>query len=91
MGDNMYTLCIGYTLDLNRAVHFRIYVENELAAIRRSGGKIIWLLSPNGFRGPDQRRLRADRVSDASEFHSPTMPVINTTPLNLSVAEPSSA
>jgi hypothetical protein len=48
----MYTLCIRYTLDPNRAAHFRTYVENELAAIRAAGGKILGYFLPTDFAGP---------------------------------------
>jgi hypothetical protein len=41
----MYTLCIRYTLELDRLKHSREYVERELEAIRDAGGKIVgyWL------------------------------------------------
>lgn len=48
----MYTLCIRYTLDPNRVVHFKTYVEAELDAIRRSGGKIVGYFLPTDFAGP---------------------------------------
>jgi hypothetical protein len=48
----MYTLCIRYTLDPNRAAHFKAYVEAELAAIRRSGGKVVGYFLPTDFAGP---------------------------------------
>jgi len=48
----MYTLCIRYTLDPNRIAHFRSYVEAELDAIRRSGGKIVGYFLPTDFAGP---------------------------------------
>jgi hypothetical protein len=49
----MYTLCIRYTLDPNRAQHFRKYVENEQAVIERSGGKIVGYWIPTDFAGPN--------------------------------------
>jgi NIPSNAP len=52
MDNNMYTLCIRYVVDPNRIVHFRTYVKSELAAIRRSGGKIIGYYLPTDFAGP---------------------------------------
>ena len=48
----MYTLCIRYTLDPNRVQHFRTYVEDELAAIRNAGGKIVGYWLPTNFAGP---------------------------------------
>ena len=48
----MLTLCIRYVIDPNRLVHFRAYVEAELEAIRRSGGKIVGYFLPTDFAGP---------------------------------------
>ncbi len=48
----MYTLCIRYTLDPNRTAHFKAYVDAELAAIRRSGGKVVGYFLPTDFAGP---------------------------------------
>ena len=48
----MYTLCIRYTLDPNKTAHFKTYVDAELAAIRRSGGKVIGYFLPTDFAGP---------------------------------------
>jgi hypothetical protein len=48
----MYTLCIRYTLDPNRAAHFKAYVDAELTAIRRSGGKVVGYFLPTDFAGP---------------------------------------
>ena len=48
----MYTLCIRYTLDPNRPIPFRTYVENELEAIRSAGGKIVGYWLPTDFAGP---------------------------------------
>ena len=49
----MYTLCIRYVLDPNRAEHFRKYVEEEQAVIERSGGKIVGYWVPTDFAGPN--------------------------------------
>jgi NIPSNAP len=46
------TLCIHYILDPNRLAHFRTYVNEELAVIRRSGGKIAGYFLPTEFAGP---------------------------------------
>src|SRR5712671_6059491 len=51
-GPLMYTLCIRYTLDPNKTAHFKAYVDAELAAIRRSGGKIVGYFLPTDFAGP---------------------------------------
>lgn len=48
----MFTICIRYTLDPNRLEHFKTYVENELEAIRTSGGKIVGYWLPTDFAGP---------------------------------------
>jgi NIPSNAP len=48
----MLTLCIRYIIDPNRVAHFRTYVEAELQAIRRSGGKIVGYFLPTDFAGP---------------------------------------
>ena len=47
----MYTLCIRYVLDPNRAGHFRTYVENEQPVIERSGGRIVGYWIPTDFAG----------------------------------------
>ncbi|HEY6923682.1 MAG TPA: NIPSNAP family protein [Steroidobacteraceae bacterium] len=49
----MYTLCIRYVLDPNRAGHFRAYVENEQTVIQRSGGSIVGYWVPTDFAGPN--------------------------------------
>src|SRR6202045_1162029 len=51
-GPLMYTLCIRYTLDPNKTAHFKAYVDAELAAIRRSGGKVVGYFLPTDFAGP---------------------------------------
>ncbi len=48
----MLTLCIHYVLDPNRMAHFRTYVREELAVIRRSGGNIVGYFLPTDFAGP---------------------------------------
>ena len=48
----MFTLCIRYTLNPNRLRDFRAYVEAELEAIRRSGGKTLGYFLPTDFAGP---------------------------------------
>ena len=48
----MYTLCIRYTLDPNKIAHFKAYVDAELVAIRRSGGKVVGYFLPTDFAGP---------------------------------------
>ncbi len=48
----MYTLNIRYTLDPNRAAHFKTYVEHELEAIRNAGGKVVGYWLPTDFAGP---------------------------------------
>lgn len=47
----MYTLCIRYVLDPNRAGHFRTYVEDEQPVIARSGGDIVGYWLPTDFAG----------------------------------------
>ncbi len=75
----MLTLCIRYTLNPNRLADFRTYVETELQAIRRSGGKSIGYYLPTDFAGPtneaiglidfmsltDYERYRLDLAQDA--------------------------
>lgn len=48
----MLTLCIHYVLDPNRMAHFRTYLHEELAVIRRCGGKIVGYFLPTDFAGP---------------------------------------
>ena len=48
----MHTLCIRYTIDPNRAKHFRAYVEAEQPVIERSGGKIVGYWVPTDYAGP---------------------------------------
>jgi hypothetical protein len=48
----MLTLCIRYTLNPNRLADFRAYVESELQAIQRSGGKTLGYFLPTDFAGP---------------------------------------
>ena len=48
----MSTLCIRYTLDPNRIAAFRTYVEDELPAITRAGGKIVGYYLPTDLAGP---------------------------------------
>lgn len=47
----MHTLCIRYTLDPNRLGDFKMYVENEMGVIRRSGGDIVGYFLPTDFAG----------------------------------------
>jgi hypothetical protein len=75
----MLTLCIRYTLNPNRLADFRTYVESELQAIHRSGGKILGYFLPTDFAGPtneayglidfmsltDYERYRQDLAQDA--------------------------
>jgi NIPSNAP len=48
----MHTLCIRYTLDLNRLGDFRLYVTDELEAIRAAGGRVVGYWLPTDFAGP---------------------------------------
>ncbi|HEX4240181.1 MAG TPA: NIPSNAP family protein [Steroidobacteraceae bacterium] len=47
----MYTLCIRYILDPNRARDFRVYVEAEQPVIERSGGRIVGYWIPTDYAG----------------------------------------
>jgi len=49
----MYTLCIRYVLDPNRAAHFRTYAQNEQPVIERCGGRIVGYWVPTDYAGPN--------------------------------------
>ena len=80
----MFTLCIRYTLNPNRLADFRTYVDSELQAIRRSGGKILGYFLPTDFAGPtneayglidfvslvDYERYREDLAKDAEHIRN---------------------
>jgi NIPSNAP protein len=53
----MITLSIRYTIDPNKLSDFKSYVDAELEAIRRSGGKVLGYFLPTDFSGPTNEAL----------------------------------
>jgi NIPSNAP len=48
----MITMCIRYTLDLNKMEHFEKYARNWPEPIKRCGGELLGYFLPTKLAGP---------------------------------------
>jgi hypothetical protein len=48
----MITMCIRYTLDLNKLEHFEKYARNWPEPIKRCGGQLVGYFLPTKLAGP---------------------------------------
>ena len=56
----MITVCIRYTIDIQKTADFEQYARNWPEPIARCGGELIGYFLPTKIAGTDQHRVRAD-------------------------------
>jgi hypothetical protein len=68
MEAKVITLSIRYTINPNKLGDFRNYVEAELKAIRRSGGRSVQYFLPTDFAGPTNEALGLIDLPTLAEY-----------------------